>query len=274
MSRKRVTQIFPFLLPIRKWQRKKLFYLQMCLDKNRYARVTSNELLEFPVFDTSFLMLNENSGFDMKFQYNKIHNLRLASKRVDKIVIRSGETFSFWQLVRNADKYKPYKDGLNFVNGKIVTDYGGGLCLLSDMLFWLFLHTPMDVVERHSHSVLSFPPATDFLPCGTDATVNEGWLDLKVKNETENTFQIEIHFDEKYMYGCILSDKEIPCNYEVYNQSISYFRQGGRIYQSAVICRTMEDKHSHVKTDEELYCNQCEIAYSLPENTYVEERGA
>ena len=26
MKRKRLTQVFPFLLPIRKWQRKKLFY--------------------------------------------------------------------------------------------------------------------------------------------------------------------------------------------------------------------------------------------------------
>ena len=28
MKRKRLTQVFPFLLPIRKWQRKKLFYLE------------------------------------------------------------------------------------------------------------------------------------------------------------------------------------------------------------------------------------------------------
>lgn len=66
MSRKRVTQVFPFLLPIRKWQRKKLFYLKMYFDKNRYAKETSNKLLEYHVFDTSFLMLNENSGVPLQ----------------------------------------------------------------------------------------------------------------------------------------------------------------------------------------------------------------
>ena len=28
MPRKRITEVFPFLLPLRKWQRKKLFYLK------------------------------------------------------------------------------------------------------------------------------------------------------------------------------------------------------------------------------------------------------
>lgn len=37
MKRKRLTQVFPFLLPIRKWQRKKLFYLEMLIDGNKYA---------------------------------------------------------------------------------------------------------------------------------------------------------------------------------------------------------------------------------------------
>ena len=37
--------MFPFLLPIRKWQRKKLFYLEMLLDGNRYAKKKSKTLL-------------------------------------------------------------------------------------------------------------------------------------------------------------------------------------------------------------------------------------
>lgn len=68
MKRKRLTQVFPFLLPIRKWQRKKLFYLEMLIDGNKYAKNKSEALLPNTVFETSSLMLNENSGFDMKYQ--------------------------------------------------------------------------------------------------------------------------------------------------------------------------------------------------------------
>lgn len=242
MARRRMTQIFPFLLPFRKWQRKKLFYLKMWLDKYKYAKEASMEPLPFKVFSASSLMLNKNSGFDMKYQYNKVFNLKLAGKTLDKILIKPGETFSFWQLVRKADRKVPYRDGLILVNGEITPSYGGGLCQISNLLFWLFLHTPLTIVERHGHAVESFPSADEDLPCGIDATVNEGWLDLKVKNDTKETFQISLTFDEKYMYGTILSDKEIMRRYEVFNQSVTYFRKNGKVYQSALYAELMKIK--------------------------------
>ncbi|MCH5255351.1 MAG: VanW family protein, partial [Lachnospiraceae bacterium] len=152
MPRKSLTQRFPFLLPLRKWQRKKCFYLKMHFDKNKYAKERAAELLPYAVYDSSSLLLNESSGFDMKYQVNKVHNLKLAAKTLDGILILPGETFSFWQLVRWADRQEPYKDGLVSVNGKITGSYGGGLCQLSNLLFWLFLHTPMTILERHGHT--------------------------------------------------------------------------------------------------------------------------
>ena len=55
MKRKRLTQVFPFLLPIRKWQRKKLFYLEMLIDGNKYTKNKSEALLPNTVFETSSL---------------------------------------------------------------------------------------------------------------------------------------------------------------------------------------------------------------------------
>ena len=274
MARKRLTERFPFLLPLRKWQRKLCFYWKMRLDGNHYAKTVEQEPLSCTVFETSSLMLNENSGYDIQYQYNKVFNLKLAAKALDKIVIRPGETFSFWKLVRRADARERYKDGLIFVNGQIVPSYGGGLCQVSNMLFWLFLHTPLTIVERHGHAVESFPSTTEDLPCGTDATVNEGWKDLKVRNDTKQPFQIIITFDEEYMYGKILSDRQMEENYEVFNRCVTYYRENGKVYQSAVVCRRREDRESKVWQDEELYENRCEIGYELPPEIYVEERGA
>ena len=163
MARKRLTEMFPFLLPLRRWQKKQCCYLKMKFDKNVYADKISESLFPNMVFETSALMVNENSGFDIQFQYNKVHNLQLAAKTMDKLVIAPNETFSFFWLTRHADRYTRYKDGLNLVNGKIVGSYGGGLCQLSNMLFWLFLHTPMTIVERHGHAAESFPSTTEDL---------------------------------------------------------------------------------------------------------------
>ena len=111
------------------------------------------------------------------------------------------------------------------MDGKIIGSYGGGLCQLSNMLFWMFLHTPLTVIERHGHAVESFPSTTEDLPCGTDATINEGWLDLKVRNETENPFQIEISFDDSFMYGRILSEAPVNIDYRVYNSTVFYIKR-------------------------------------------------
>lgn len=273
MSRKRLTQIFPFLLPLRKWQRKKFFYYKMRKDGCQYAKKIADRTLPCMVFQTSIPMLNENSGFDMQYQINKVHNLKLAAKTIDRVVIEPGETFSFWQLVRWADRQEKYKDGLNLVDGKIVASYGGGLCMLSDTLFWMFLHTPLTIAERHGHAVKSFPSTSEDVPYGTDATVGEGWLDLKVRNETDNTFQIEISFDDKYMHGRILSKNVVGFEYSVFNSSVFYRKEGKKIYQIAPVCRKETDRDTGKQMEMELYVNQCEIAYRLPDGTKIEEGG-
>lgn len=129
MKRKRITQLFPFLLPIRKVQRKIIFYTKMHIDRNRYAKTKGPELLPFCIYETKSKLLNENTGFDIKYQENKVFNLRLAAEPVNKLLIRPQETFSFCQCVRYAEKNERYKDGLCAVNGELVTVPGGGLCL-------------------------------------------------------------------------------------------------------------------------------------------------
>lgn len=273
MSRKRLTQVFPFLLPLRKWQRKKFFYFKMRNDGCRYAKRVADRPLPYLVFETSIPMLNENSGFDMQYQINKVHNLKLAARTINRVVIGPGETFSFWQLVRWADRKEKYKDGLNLVDGKIVASYGGGLCMLSDTLFWMFLHTPLTTVERHGHAVKSFPGVSEDFPSGTDATVSEGWLDLKVHNKTDHTFQIEVSFDDQYMHGRILSKNVVGFEYSVFNSSVFYRKQGKKIYQIATVCRRETDKATGKQMERKLYVNRCEIAYKLPEGIKIQESG-
>ena len=139
MAAKRLTQIFPFLLPLRRWQRKVFFYAKMRFDKNVYAKRRLDTLLPHSIYSVSSVMINRRSGFPIEYQYNKAHNLALASKTMQHVIIRPGQTFSFYQLVRKADKREHFKDGLVLENGRLKTSYGGGLCQLSSLLFQLFL---------------------------------------------------------------------------------------------------------------------------------------
>ena len=93
MAKQRITQRFPFLLPIRQWERKKMFYLQMKLDQNIYSSSKESLILPYKIYETQSNMINENSGQDIQYQYNKVDNLKLLSNTINQIVIRPLETF-------------------------------------------------------------------------------------------------------------------------------------------------------------------------------------
>lgn len=270
MTRKRVTERFPFLLPLRQAQRKLFFYAGMHLDKNTYAQTQNVRQLPHEIFETSSLMLNQNSGFDMKYQFNKVHNLKLAAKKINGLLIRPGEVFSFCYVARKADQSEPYRDGLSLVNGEITGEYGGGLCQFSNMLYWMFLHTPLTVVERHGHEVEAIPPTEADYLAGIDATVAEGWLDLKVKNNTTHTYQLVIDFNSDTMYGKVLSDGEKCFEYQVYNQSLRYVKEGSKIVEKSVVMRRRTSRFTGQSEEEKLYDNTCIIDYPLPESTEIE----
>lgn len=273
MGRKRITQLFPWLLPIRKIQRKFFFYLGMRLDRNHYASQQLPSILPYLLFETSCPMYNPETGFDMVYQENKVFNLKLAANTLDRIIIRPGETFSFWNLVRYADRYIPYKDGLVVNDGKLRVSRGGGLCQMSNLLFWLFLHTPLTIVERSGHRMKEFPEPPSDAPMGVDATVSEGWLDLKMRNDTAYIFQIVITFDEENIHGRIFTDVRPTVMYHITNKRPLYYRENNRIYEEVEIqqdCISLSD--NSCISSKSLYRNRCEIGYELPEDIEIMDK--
>lgn len=61
-------------------------------------------------------------------------DISLAAAKLHGLVIKPGETFSFWLSIRDEDKDILYKDALAKVVGCLVTEYGGGLCMISNLL--------------------------------------------------------------------------------------------------------------------------------------------
>lgn len=68
--------------------------------------------------------------------------------------------------------------------------------------------TPLTVTEQHTHGI-DLHRNTPGIPQGIDAAVAEGRLDLKVKNNTAYTFQIQISVDKYHMRGKVLSDAKL-----------------------------------------------------------------
>ncbi len=273
MARKRLTQVFPWLLPVRRKQRTLFFYTQMRFDKNRYAAKQDISMLPHQLFTSSCPMRNTETGFAMIYQENKVHNLKLAAASLHGLVIGPGETFSFWQCVKDADRTIPYKDALAEVDGRLVTEYGGGLCMLSNLLCWLFLHTPLTITERHGHRTKDFPEPPSDAPLGVDATVAEGWLDLKAANHTEQKIQLSLTFDEEHIIGAVYTEQNPHQTWKVLNKNLLYYRKQGKIYEEVDVVRQVFDDHGWMLSEETAYRNCCRIGYPLPENITVIEKG-
>ena len=111
MGRIRLTQIFPCLLPLRKKQKIFCYYIGMRLDHNCYSETRSDTMLANPLFYANWPLYNYETGYELIYQENKAYNCRLAARVLDKVIIAPGETFSFWNAVRDANREVPYKNG-------------------------------------------------------------------------------------------------------------------------------------------------------------------
>lgn len=149
----------------------------------KFAR-RENRLLAYDCFTHQTPMLRKLKDVDMYLQYNKIVNLKNAISELNNVTIHPGETFSFWKLVGKPSKRKGYLDGMILRNGTFKAGIGGGLCQLSNLIFWIASHTPLTVTERHRHSYDVFPDSNRTQPFGSGATCFYNYGDLMIKNNT------------------------------------------------------------------------------------------
>lgn len=264
MKRKRLTQIFPFLLPLRVREKEFFYHLRLKMNGN-YASIKRENVFHEEVTHKRVLLINEDSGYDIEYQYNKRDNIKIAGKKINRVIIKPGEVFSFWYLVGKISAKNGYKKGLCISDGKMTYAYGGGLCLLSNFLFELFLETPLTIQERHPHAYESFRPNEgDIL--GTDATIVSGWLDLKMKNNTNMTFQILIETDDQYLYGAILSNHLMPYHYKIVEENGTYLKNQDEIYYDNDIIKEWYHKETNILAKREfLYHSHILIRYPVTE---------
>lgn len=166
-----------------------------------FASVQLDEKLPFTYFDHKTILLRNLKDVDMWMQYNKIINLKNATKALNGIILHPGEIFSYWRLIGKPTKRKGYVDGMILKNGSIHAGTGGGLCQLSNLIFWMTIHTPLTVIERHRHGYDVFPDSNRTQPFGSGATCFYPHGDLMIRNDTQEVFQLHVSVGEEFLEG-------------------------------------------------------------------------
>lgn len=274
MARKLVSQLHPWLYTA-------------CVETHRFKRdilsiskkmstERSNEALPFRCQTHQSVLLRKLGDVDMRLQYNKVTNLKLASERINGVLIKPGETFSLWKLVGRPTSQKGYLEGMVLRDGEAKSDIGGGLCQMANLIYWMALHTPLTVTERHHHSFDAFPDSGRVLPFGSGATIFYNYLDLQVHNPTDTTFQINVWVTDEHLKGEIRSDRELENGYHVIEKNHQYLYNisENQYYRANSLWREVTDRKTGSKLDEELICsNFSRMKYLPPEGVEIKEFG-
>lgn len=127
---------------------------------------------------------------------SRIHNLTLAATRLNGVLIKPGEIFSFNQAVGEISTATGYQQAYIIQNGRTVLGDGGGVCQVSTTLFRAALNAGLPIVERQAHAYrVSYYEQGGFKP-GLDATVFAPSVDLKIKNDTPAFILIQMQVDK------------------------------------------------------------------------------
>ena len=270
--RKRLSEIHPIIYKTRIRQ-KRLFRRLDDLSKGKtFACEKAHDSLPFPCKKHQSLLRRRLGNSDPQLQENKVENLKIACPTIDGILIKPGETFSFWRQVGEATSEKGYCEGMQLSRGEVVRGVGGGLCQLANLLYWMSLHTPLEIAERHHHSFDPFPDENRVLPFGSGAGVFYNYIDLRFFNPTNLTFQIKLWLTDQHLKGAILSDKETPHSYHVFEKNHRFLKEDGRNFRENEIWRQIINRRTGNKVEEELLVtNFSEVKYDLDETQIAAE---
>lgn len=125
---------------------------------------------------------------------SRIHNIQLASSKLNGVLIPPGETFSFNQTLGEVSQSTGYKEAYIIKEGRTILGDGGGVCQVSTTLFRAMLKAGLPILERHAHAyrVAYYEQNSDV---GLDATVFDPTADLKIKNDTPSHLLIQTQID-------------------------------------------------------------------------------
>ncbi len=192
------------------------------------------------------------AGLEPALQRNKVVNLRIAVARLDSLVLDPGQRLSFWYHVRRPSRRRGFLDGLVLDHGRLTAGVGGGLCQLTNLIYWMTLHTPLTVVERWRHSYDVFPDADRTQPFGTGATCAWPVLDLQIENRTQSGFRLGLEVTDSQLTGRWSSAVPVLARYQVYEARHAMTNDAPGVFVRHNVIRRREFNVAGVEVADEL----------------------
>lgn len=237
-------------------------HLKDFIGKDKISKTKNKELLPVVVSEKSSNMIKRAPGVDLTLQLNKAVNINLAGSKIDGIIIRPGEVFSFWKTVGKCGKKQGYKEGRVIQRNRLVSGTGGGLCNLGNTVHLLILHSPLEVTEFHQHSDALAPDEGKRVPFSAGTSIRYNYIDYRFKNTTDQNVQLHIWCEGETLNAQLRSEREFPHRYELVEEDHHFKKEGEKYYRISKIYRNVIDKATDEVIDKQLVLdNHSEVMF-------------
>lgn len=239
MSRRNFCDLGPFAYAISVRKQIIVRHIHNFLHKENYATTRQEAPMPALIHAYSCNMIKRGPGIDLKLQVNKAENIRLACKRMNQLVIRPGESFSFWHYVGKTSRKNGFAEGRVIVNGKLVAGTGGGLCNLANAIHLLAMHSPLTMTELHHHSdALAPDPDGKRTPYSAGTSVNYNYLDLRFRNDTGQPVQLLAWCEGDELHAELRTTQEYSYTYRIVEEDHHFHKsESGQYYRLSKIYR-------------------------------------
>lgn len=270
MERKLFCEIHPAFYRVSVAKGRALRHLQNLRDHACLATERRDEELPNLVKGHTSIILRKFEGVDMRLQESKKVNLALAAQAINGLIIHPGETFSFWFLVGKPTRRRGYQDGLVIASDDLRAETGGGLCQLANMVHYLVLNSPLEVVELHHHTDALFPDDRRRVPFGTGTSVFYNYIDYRFRNNTRQDVQLLLWIEDDVLNGELRSEWAFPNRYKLVEENHHFRREGDDFYRISQVYKIWIDRRSGREMNRELILdNHSKVMYDhalIPES--------
>lgn len=259
MKRKLFCEISPFTYELSLKKERFIKNIQDYKSHQTFAHEKSIELLPFLIYKHKSLIRRTLGNVDMTLQENKATNLNLAAPKINHIIIKPNEVFSFWKLVGSTNKSDGYLQGLTISKGGVSKAIGGGMCQMTNLIHWMILHTPLIIIEHHHHDKLDlFPDFNRQIPFGTGTSIMYNFKDYRFINPTDSTYQLNIYTTNEYLCGELRSNKKLDSKYHIYSENNYFSKEDNIVYRNGKVFR----KNIDLKTGNTLFTELIRINHA------------
>lgn len=263
MSRKLFCELSPLTYKISTLKCRIVRHIQDLFSGQHFSKEKQEALLPVVLYKHNSLIRRKLGNTQMELQENKAVNLALSAPKVNGVLIRPGETFSFWHLVGSTTKAKGYLEGVTLFKTQARAGVGGGMCQFTNLIHWMVLHTPLTIIEHHHHDGIDlFPDYNRQVPFGTGTSIVYNYLDYRFKNESDITYQLVTYVTDTHLCGELRASANLPVKYHIKTENEHFVRVGDAVYRKGQVYRTCIDKATGNELSRELIReNHAQVMY-------------